>query len=205
MNDPSSVRISIVIPVFNAEPFLATCLDSIFSNTGSFEIIAINDASSDHSLSILDDYAKQHSNLTVVRFSQNRGVSAARNAGIAHSRGQYIMFCDPDDSFVPGSSTSSPSWRRRPSCRMSFSSNTNRSTLKRNRSTPVSTRPSIVLTWKTNRRRSLAFPVCSLCSGPGTAHSNDLSSVLCDLTNPFGRSKTSCGESSVHADVGPFW
>ncbi len=95
-------RISLIIPVYNAAHFLPNCLDIVFAEEGSIEVIAVDDASTDDSTSVLDDYAHRFSNLTIVRFPRNRGVSAARNAGIERARGDYLMFCDPDDSFVPG-------------------------------------------------------------------------------------------------------
>lgn len=98
-------RISVVIPVFNTEQFLPACLDSILvdgANKCSFEVIAVNDASTDGSDAILADYERRCGNLRVVRFKENRGVSAARNAGVTAARGDYVMFCDPDDAYVPG-------------------------------------------------------------------------------------------------------
>ena len=86
------------------EKYLTSCLDAILTggNDCSFEVIAINDASTDDSDIILRDFENRFSNLTVVRFPENKGVSAARNAGLDHARGEYVMFCDPDDAFVPG-------------------------------------------------------------------------------------------------------
>ena len=98
-------RISVIIPVFNMDRFLSVCLDSILAegvNKCPYEVIVVNDASTDGSDAILADYEKRHPNLRVVRFERNRGVSAARNAGLDHARGEYVMFCDPDDAFVPG-------------------------------------------------------------------------------------------------------
>ena len=85
--------------------FLRPCLDSILSdglNHCNFEVVAVDDASEDESGNILDAYAKTYKRLRIIRFSENRGVSAARNAGVDASCGTYVMFCDPDDSYVPG-------------------------------------------------------------------------------------------------------
>ena len=98
-------RISVIIPVFNMDRFLSVCLDSILAdgaNKCPYEVIAVNDASTDGSDVILADYEKWHPNLRVVRFKRNQGVSAARNAGLDYAQGEYVMFCDPDDAFVPG-------------------------------------------------------------------------------------------------------
>ena len=97
--------ISVVIPVHNVEPFLKYCLDSILSNGANnspFEVVAVDDASNDGSWKILESYAMTCEQLRLIRFEENRGVSAARNAGVAATRGDYVMFCDPDDAFVPG-------------------------------------------------------------------------------------------------------
>ena len=90
------ITISVVIPVYNAEKYLAKCLDSIFIQSGPFEVIAINDGSTDSSLKILQQYAKKHSNMKVID-QQNQGVSAARNAGINTAKNKYIIFVDSDD------------------------------------------------------------------------------------------------------------
>jgi glycosyltransferase involved in cell wall biosynthesis len=94
-----------VIPVHDAELFLKHCLDSILSdgtNNSPFEVIAVDDASNDGSWTILENYAESCEKLRLIRFEENRGVSAARNAGVAAARGDYVMFCDPDDAYVPG-------------------------------------------------------------------------------------------------------
>ena len=94
-----------MIPVHDAEPYLKYCLDSILSNGANnlpFEVIAVDDASNDGSWTILEDYAKSCEHLRLIRFEDNRGVSAARNAGVAAACGDYVMFCDPDDAYVPG-------------------------------------------------------------------------------------------------------
>ncbi|QOS67601.1 glycosyltransferase [Eggerthella guodeyinii] len=90
-------EVSIVLPVYNVEPFLERCLDSLFSQTfRDFEIVAIDDGSTDNSGYILDLYSKLDSRVMVVH-KANGGVSSARNEGIELSTGEYIFFCDPDD------------------------------------------------------------------------------------------------------------
>ena len=90
-------KISIIIPVYNAENYLEECLLSISQQTfGDFEILAINDGSTDLSLEILKKYQEKEPRLKV--FSQvNKGVSAARNRGIEEASGEYITFLDSDD------------------------------------------------------------------------------------------------------------
>lgn len=94
------ITISVIIPVYNAEKYLHRCLDSIFAQSGSFEIIAVNDGSTDKSLQILQEYAKKHSNLHIIN-QKNQGISAARNAGMAAAKNKYITFVDNDDWLEP--------------------------------------------------------------------------------------------------------
>lgn len=93
--------VSIIIPVYNAERFLAECLDSIENQSYSnLEIICVNDGSTDGSAAILDAYSQQDSRITV--YSQkNQGAPAARNNGIANMHGNYCLFFDADDTLCP--------------------------------------------------------------------------------------------------------
>lgn len=94
MNNP---KISIIIPVYNTEKYIAKCLDSVLAQTfKDFEVICIDDGSTDNSLEILKEYAQKDDR--VIIFSQtNKGVSVARNLGIEKSRGEFIQFVDADD------------------------------------------------------------------------------------------------------------
>ena len=94
-------KISIIIPVYNAEQYLEDCLLSISQQTfGNFEILAVNDGSTDRSLEILKKYQEKEPRLKV--FSQeNKGVSAARNLGVEYAKGEYIAFVDADDTISP--------------------------------------------------------------------------------------------------------
>lgn len=90
-------KISIIIPVYNVEKYLRRCLDSVRSQTFSdFEVLCINDGSTDNSKKILDEYADCDSRFIVIN-KKNSGVSAARNDGIKHANGEYIHFMDADD------------------------------------------------------------------------------------------------------------
>lgn len=90
---------SIIIPVYNCEKYLRDCLDSCINQdllNDEYEILCVNDGSTDSSINILYDYANRYSQIKV--FSQeNRGVSAARNIGLDNAKGEYIMFVDGDD------------------------------------------------------------------------------------------------------------
>ncbi len=90
-------QVSIIVPVYNAGAYLAACLDSLLAQTlTAIEILAIDDGSTDQSAAILADYAARDARV-VVRTQQNQGVSAARNAGLALAKGDFVGFCDADD------------------------------------------------------------------------------------------------------------
>ncbi len=91
-------KISVIIPVYNTEKYLPQCLESIINQTfKDIEIICINDASKDNSLSVIQEYAKKDNRIKYENFTANKGVSAARNYGINASCGDYIYFIDSDD------------------------------------------------------------------------------------------------------------
>lgn len=92
-----SELVSVIIPAYNAEDFISTCLNSIVNGTYSnIEVIVINDGSADDTARICDEYARENTNVCVVH-TENSGVSAARNKGLELARGEYIMFVDADD------------------------------------------------------------------------------------------------------------
>ena len=91
-------KISIIIPVYNVEPYLRRCLDSVVNQTLSdIEVICINDASTDSSLEILNEYAKKDSRIKIVDFEENKNAANARNAGFKIANGEYLGFVDSDD------------------------------------------------------------------------------------------------------------
>lgn len=89
-------RLSIVVPIYNVEPYLQACLDSLvrFAPAGS-EAILVDDGSSDGSGGIARTYAREHGLHLIAQ--KNRGLSCARNAGVAAARGEYVLFLDSDD------------------------------------------------------------------------------------------------------------
>lgn len=94
-------KISVIIPVYNVEPYLRRCLDSVIQNTyRNLEIICVNDGSPDNCLSILREYEKQDDRIIVID-KENGGVSSARNAGLDIATGEYISFIDSDDWIHP--------------------------------------------------------------------------------------------------------
>jgi glycosyltransferase involved in cell wall biosynthesis len=89
--------ISIIVPVYKVEPYLRRCVDSILAQTfRDFECILIDDGSPDNCPAICDEYAKKDSRIVVIH-QENKGVSAARNAGLDRAQGEWIGFVDGDD------------------------------------------------------------------------------------------------------------
>jgi glycosyltransferase involved in cell wall biosynthesis len=94
-------KISIIIPVYNAAPYIEQCIDSILNQTlQDIEIIAVNDGSTDESKQLLDRLALTDERLNVFHQS-NKGVSATRNFGLQQAAGKYIGFADADDFMAP--------------------------------------------------------------------------------------------------------
>lgn len=90
-------KISIIIPVYNAEQYVARCLDSVMEQTfKNYNVIIVDDGSTDRSLEIIKKYEKQYSNLTVI-CQKNAKAAAARNTGLKNATGEYIAFVDADD------------------------------------------------------------------------------------------------------------
>ena len=91
-------KISVIIPVYNVEPYLARCLNSLINQTlKDIEIICINDCSTDNSLGVIRGYEKKDERIKVVDFKENQGAAAARNEGLKLANGEYLGFVDPDD------------------------------------------------------------------------------------------------------------
>lgn len=89
--------LSIIVPVYNVESYIAECLDSVLQQKyKEIELIIIDDGSTDRSGEICDQYALTDSRIQVIH-SKNSGVSSARNKGLKHAKGAYITFVDPDD------------------------------------------------------------------------------------------------------------
>jgi len=94
-------KISVIIPCYNVSKYLKQCLDSIISQTFTdFEIICINDGSTDNCGQILAEYATKDSRIKVIT-QKNQGLSMARNAGLKQATGTYIQFVDSDDAIHP--------------------------------------------------------------------------------------------------------
>ncbi|WP_347548512.1 glycosyltransferase [Pseudalkalibacillus hwajinpoensis] len=95
---------SIIVPVYNVETYLRECVDSILSqNFSGYELILVNDGSTDSSGSICEEYASSYSNKVNVVHKENGGLSDARNFGIDRASGEYIIFVDSDDYITENS------------------------------------------------------------------------------------------------------
>lgn len=95
------VAISIVIPVYNVEKYLRECLGSILNQTFTdFEVICVNDGSTDSSLKILEEYSQKDSRFKIIN-QENQGAGAARNNGLKYAQGEFVQFLDSDDYFEP--------------------------------------------------------------------------------------------------------
>lgn len=89
--------ISIIVPVYNTEKYIERCLDSIMKQDyPNFEVILVNDGSTDESRIIIQKYKEKYKNISYIK-QENKGVGAARNAGIKVAKGDYISFVDSDD------------------------------------------------------------------------------------------------------------
>ena len=91
-------KVSVIIPVYNAEKYLKKCLDSVINQTlPDIEIICVNDCSKDSSLNILKEYSLKDERIKIIDCEQNGGESVARNIGIDNASGDYLAFVDNDD------------------------------------------------------------------------------------------------------------
>ena len=90
--------ISVIVPIYNAEAYLAKCIESLIRQPHqALQIILINDGSTDNSLAVAEQYAAQDSRIEVYSLPTNQGQSVARNLGLQHANGEYISFVDADD------------------------------------------------------------------------------------------------------------
>ena len=97
MNNP---KISVIIPVYNVEEYLAECLDSIINQTlKEIEVICVNDGSTDNSLQILQAYALKKDSRIKIISTTNRGCGYARKIALKEAKGEYVLFCDSDDQY----------------------------------------------------------------------------------------------------------
>lgn len=97
-------KVSILVAVYNAERYLRCCLDSLVGQTmQEFQVICVDDASTDGSWSILQEYADKDDRIEIIHLDENAGQAHARNVGLKQARGQYVCFLDSDDWLAPDS------------------------------------------------------------------------------------------------------
>lgn len=97
-----NTKLSIIVPVYNVERYIRTCIESIFNqglDENEFEVIIVNDGSTDGSMERISDITYQHSNITILN-QENLSLSVARNNGIAIATGEYILMPDSDDLLI---------------------------------------------------------------------------------------------------------
>lgn len=97
--------ITFVIPAYNASQTVARCLDSVYAlplNENEFEVLAIDDCSTDNTLEVMEEYQKKHLNLILIRQPENHRQGAARNLGMERAKGDFIVFVDSDDEVEAG-------------------------------------------------------------------------------------------------------
>ena len=101
MNKQNYPKVSVIVPVYNGQKYLSTCIEALLGQKKSlYEILVVDDGSTDESGAIADRYAGEHPSIKVIH-QENRGVCAARNRGIREAAGDYIGFCDQDDAVSP--------------------------------------------------------------------------------------------------------
>jgi glycosyltransferase involved in cell wall biosynthesis len=95
----NDIKLSIIVPIYNVEEYLKECLDSILKQmiTCNYEIILVNDGSTDNSKAIANGFCQRHSNIFKYYEQINQGLSVARNSGFSIAKGDYILFLDSDD------------------------------------------------------------------------------------------------------------
>ena len=91
--------LSIIVPIYNVEKYVRTCIESIFKqglDENNFEVIIVNDGTKDRSMEIIADIISEHNNITIIN-QENQGLSVARNNGMSRAKGKYILMPDSDD------------------------------------------------------------------------------------------------------------
>lgn len=100
----TKVGISVIIPVFNAMPYLRQCLDSVLAHkTAEVEVICVDDCSTDESPQVLSGYQEKDARISVIHNAQRLGAGRCRNLGLECAQGEYLLFMDADDWLFPDS------------------------------------------------------------------------------------------------------
>lgn len=102
MRENTNILLSIIVPVYNVEPYIQACIESIFQqglDEKDFEVIIVNDGTQDNSMKVIEGFICQHNNIIVIN-QENQGLSMARNNGMKQARGEYILMPDSDDLLI---------------------------------------------------------------------------------------------------------
>lgn len=99
MKDP---KISVIIPVYNAEKYIRRCLNSVLRQHFPLEVICVDDCSTDNTPDILQEYSSKYENVTILRNPKNMYAGPSRNKGLEIAKGEYLHFMDSDDFVLPG-------------------------------------------------------------------------------------------------------
>ena len=95
-------KISIIIPIYNVEKYIAQAMESVVNQTmRDIEIICVNDCGTDNSMQIVNQFAKKDTRIKVINNPHNMGIADTRNVGLNAATAPYIMWCDPDDWMQP--------------------------------------------------------------------------------------------------------
>ncbi len=98
------IRLSFILPCYNVSSYIGACLDSLLVQDiphEEYEIICVNDCSTDKTTKIIESYQSQYANIRLINHTTNKTAGGARNTGIANAKGKYIWFIDPDDFIKP--------------------------------------------------------------------------------------------------------
>ena len=109
------IRLSFILPCYNVDRYVAACLDSIYAQDmqeNEYEVICVNDCSTDNTRNVILSYADRHPNLSLIDHHENQTVGGARNSGMKAARGEFIWFVDPDDA-VKENSLNELYWKAR--------------------------------------------------------------------------------------------
>lgn len=97
-----AIKVSVIIPAFNVEKYISKCFESLINQTmNDFEIICVDDASTDGTYEIAKKYEEKYLNIKVKRNVENKGAGLTRNTGLKEAKGEYVIFLDADDTYLP--------------------------------------------------------------------------------------------------------
>jgi glycosyltransferase involved in cell wall biosynthesis len=116
-------KVSVITPVYNLQEYIGACIESVLDQTYSnFELIIVDDASTDNSVKIIEEYSEKDARITFIRMSSNSGPAVTRNTGIKASTGRFLTFLDGDDIWLPHMIEKSMNTMREKKCGFVFAS-----------------------------------------------------------------------------------